>query len=194
MKFFKKKYVLSLLGILLISSLFLFLTKQEKIKEEKAVILANKAIQLYKTKHNYIGAEKLFQQSLLLDDKNIITHINYSQMYCSKGDVDKAFNILNKAQKYTHFTSVHFFLLGLYADILGDKLEAIKYYNKSIETADDNDTNKILTLYFINPNRSLDEFKTIKPTKMNQFLIDDINKNSMKHYIQTFLQDACGQN
>ncbi len=174
--------------------IFLYIKeKQDTERREKAVSLAKEAMELYIHDNDIDGATRLYEESIKLDGHNALTYTAYSQIYCSEGKVDKAFEILSRAHDSIDLDHTKLFALGLYADILNKRDIAIKYYKASIEkTPDEDDTNKVLPHYFINPDLSMDMFNTIKPTKYNKLLIDYVRERSMKEYVNSLLQDACG--
>lgn len=210
MKSFSKKIFIVTLATLFSSTIFFYINNEEKKiitasieinektvqltkNQKKAVELAKEAFKAYRQDGDIDMAKKLYEKSLSIDDRNKFTYAAYASIYCSNGNVNKALSILEGAQHKVDLGSAGYQILGLYADVLNKRALAIKYYKESIKRTREDDSNKILTLYFINPNLSLDKFNAIKPTKINKATLDHIKETSMHGFVSGMIRDACKQ-
>ena len=160
--------------------------KNKDVYNPKAIQLNNKAIEFLKTQQ-YDSALTYLDKSIKIDTSYYLAYGNKSTVYCTLKDFKEALIVTEKEIEVKPDLAEGWTFAGMLNDKLGDTLNAVKYYKRSIE---------IYNERILNP----DKQKYLKANEINRALsyvlmgqeqigINEIKKLRELYPSDTFLDD-----
>ncbi|MEO6869905.1 MAG: hypothetical protein ABI168_09690, partial [Ginsengibacter sp.] len=190
----------------LIYSLFILTTcncqEKKTSYNPKAIEFNNKAMEFIKTE-KFDSSLIYLDKAIKIDSTYYIAYGNKCIVYCTLKDFKNALVVTEKEIKAKPDLAEGWTFAGMLNDKLGDTLNALKYYKKSIEIFDErisnpdkqtylkaNKLNRAIALILIGQNdKGRDELRKLKQIYPSDEFIDDFLKLNKQEYLKQIFND-----